>query len=347
MKKRLIIFTTIAILFSQPFAVDAHQGRTDSSGGHRDNKNKSGLGPYHYHCGGHPAHLHTNGCPYKGGGESSAPTPKPQTPRTKPQIKPQITKESIVKKGAEEGYNAGYYMKENDGYNYSGEYSQEYREAYNSAFNKGREKIETKKLEAKENGYNDGIINKYNNIYDQEVLTNSYKDGFDQGNEEYKNKKIKEYEELAINDCKNNIEIRDFSKDIDSIYVDAYNEAYTKEYDRIKNEEYEKKGYNDGILDKYNNEVDSLYLESYKKGHQRGIDERNLIMKECFDMGYEGKDLNFSKEYELIKEILEKEYNKGKKQQEKESIMGAGVLGAGAIVGVGAIRNVKKRKNKN
>ena len=43
----------------------AHSGRTDSSGGHHDNKNKSGLGSYHYHCGGHPAHLHENGvCPY-------------------------------------------------------------------------------------------------------------------------------------------------------------------------------------------------------------------------------------------------------------------------------------------
>ena len=28
---------------------EAHYGRTDANGGHRDNKNKSGLGPYHYH----------------------------------------------------------------------------------------------------------------------------------------------------------------------------------------------------------------------------------------------------------------------------------------------------------
>ena len=43
----------------------AHSGRTDSDGEHRDNKNKIGLGNYYYHCGGHPAHLHTNGvCPY-------------------------------------------------------------------------------------------------------------------------------------------------------------------------------------------------------------------------------------------------------------------------------------------
>lgn len=53
----------------------AHPGRTDANGGHRDNKNKSGLGSYHYHCGGNPAHLHPNGkCPYAGGssGGSSA-----------------------------------------------------------------------------------------------------------------------------------------------------------------------------------------------------------------------------------------------------------------------------------
>ena len=51
----------------------AHSGRTDANGGHRDNKNKSGLGSYHYHCGGHPAHLHTNGvCPYSSKSSSSS-----------------------------------------------------------------------------------------------------------------------------------------------------------------------------------------------------------------------------------------------------------------------------------
>lgn len=44
---------------------EAHRGNTDRNGGHKDNKNKSGLGPYHYHCNGKPAHLHQNGvCPY-------------------------------------------------------------------------------------------------------------------------------------------------------------------------------------------------------------------------------------------------------------------------------------------
>lgn len=58
------------VLPSNPeiLVAEAHSGRTDSHGGHHDNKNKSGLGSYHYHCGGYPAHLHPNGvCPYQSG----------------------------------------------------------------------------------------------------------------------------------------------------------------------------------------------------------------------------------------------------------------------------------------
>mgnify|MGYP004480685881 FL=1 len=65
--KRKLISVLLAFLaiISIGASSYAHPGKTDSSGGHRDNKNKSGLGSYHYHCGGHPAHLHKNGvCPY-------------------------------------------------------------------------------------------------------------------------------------------------------------------------------------------------------------------------------------------------------------------------------------------
>lgn len=56
-----------------PAAAFAHSGRTDARGGHKDNKNKSGLGPYHFHCGGFPAHLHPNGvCPYSSNSTSAA-----------------------------------------------------------------------------------------------------------------------------------------------------------------------------------------------------------------------------------------------------------------------------------
>lgn len=61
---KLVVITILSICLLSVNAY-AHSGRTDSNGGHRDTKNKSGLGSYHYHCGGHPAHLHPNGvCPY-------------------------------------------------------------------------------------------------------------------------------------------------------------------------------------------------------------------------------------------------------------------------------------------
>lgn len=66
--KRISIYAMSAMLAfsSTPVGmVQAHSGRTDGSGGHHDNKNASGLGSYHYHCGGYPAHLHEGGvCPY-------------------------------------------------------------------------------------------------------------------------------------------------------------------------------------------------------------------------------------------------------------------------------------------
>lgn len=66
----LLTILSIILICSNAYA---HSGRTDSSGGHKDNKNKSGLGSYHYHCGGHPAHLHTNGvCPYSSSKKSTS-----------------------------------------------------------------------------------------------------------------------------------------------------------------------------------------------------------------------------------------------------------------------------------
>lgn len=79
-----IVFLTAIPIQNTPYSttitVEAHSGRTDSRGGHRDNKNKSGLGSYHYHCGGHPAHLHPNGvCPYSGKSSSSSNSSSPSS----------------------------------------------------------------------------------------------------------------------------------------------------------------------------------------------------------------------------------------------------------------------------
>lgn len=69
--KKTFFAVLLAVLMVSATAF-AHSGRTDSSGGHRDNKNVSGLGSYHYHHG-YPAHLHPNGvCPYSSASVSSS-----------------------------------------------------------------------------------------------------------------------------------------------------------------------------------------------------------------------------------------------------------------------------------
>lgn len=70
---------------------EAHSGRTDSSGGHHDYNNVSGLGSYHYHCGGYPAHLHPGGiCPYSSGYDEPDDTPAP-----KPAFKLKMNKKAL------------------------------------------------------------------------------------------------------------------------------------------------------------------------------------------------------------------------------------------------------------
>ena len=73
--KLATVLTVVISIVCVSLNLYAHSGRTDSSGGHKDNKNKSGLGSYHYHCGGYPAHLHKNGvCPYTSKSSSSSST---------------------------------------------------------------------------------------------------------------------------------------------------------------------------------------------------------------------------------------------------------------------------------
>lgn len=73
--KKVIQVISFVLIFSLAFStvVFAHSGRTDSQGGHHDYKNVSGLGDYHYHCGGNPPHLHPNGvCPYSSSGTDNS-----------------------------------------------------------------------------------------------------------------------------------------------------------------------------------------------------------------------------------------------------------------------------------
>lgn len=75
-RKLLQKIVTLALVFALclPIGANAHSGRTDSSGGHHDYKNVSGLGYYHYHHG-YPPHLHSAGvCPYNSTGNTTSGT---------------------------------------------------------------------------------------------------------------------------------------------------------------------------------------------------------------------------------------------------------------------------------
>ena len=124
MKKQIRIAIAIClvlvIISSTSNIMMAHSGRTDANGGHRDNKNASGLGPYHYHCGGNPPHLHSAGiCPYSATFQpapalSELPTPAPspssshisQSTRTASHIEAIPTSSKILIDGIEAKFDA-------------------------------------------------------------------------------------------------------------------------------------------------------------------------------------------------------------------------------------------------
>lgn len=91
-----LLVSTFTVIPGTPFSIEAeaHSGRTDANGGHKDNQNKSGLGSYHYHCGGYPAHLHPNGvCPYQSGAASEDRQTTQQTEQ-KPAVQPETKAET-------------------------------------------------------------------------------------------------------------------------------------------------------------------------------------------------------------------------------------------------------------
>lgn len=112
----VILIASFAIAMAAPvpfngftLTAEAHSGRTDSSGGHRDNKNVSGLGYYHYHHG-YKAHLHPDGvCPYAvTPAEPSTSIPvAPQTPPITPTPSADMTTITLYDSVA---FNASYYL---------------------------------------------------------------------------------------------------------------------------------------------------------------------------------------------------------------------------------------------
>lgn len=110
-KKLVTMMVCLSVLFSYTIS-SAHSGRTDSSGGHHDYKNKSGLGSYHYHCGGYPPHSHSNGvCPYSSSSSSS----KSSSSVKKSSKTSKYYKTSVVKKVQKKLNKMGYKCGKADG----------------------------------------------------------------------------------------------------------------------------------------------------------------------------------------------------------------------------------------
>ena len=145
MKKRklIIAITLLLIIFSAfIYTVFAHKGRTDANGGHRDTDNQSGLGGYHYHCGGYPAHLHQNGyCPYTSGGSYTDSSYNDEN-----LIDYEDSYDYGYEKGYENGYEEGYVNGQLKGYD------EGYDEGYDKGFEDGyKDRIEEAAIE-KEKG---------------------------------------------------------------------------------------------------------------------------------------------------------------------------------------------------
>lgn len=106
-KKLITMILCVSLLLPCNISL-AHSGRTDSSGGHRDNKNVSGLGYYHYHCGGYPAHLHPGGvCPYSSSASSSSSSSTKKTTKTTSKYYWSSTVKKVQTKLNKLGYKCG------------------------------------------------------------------------------------------------------------------------------------------------------------------------------------------------------------------------------------------------
>lgn len=278
----------------------AHSGRTDSNGGHRDNKNVSGLGSYHYHHGQGP-HLHPGGvCPLNGSSTTSKNNSSSSSSSSS--ANKQVTVDTTAQDKAtakQAGYNAGY----KDGYNgsfnspnsSSSKYPSEFEAGYKDGYNKGNSKLTSEREaisnKAKTNGYNDGLNGKENNSssYSGSHST-EYKTAYDLGYSEGNQKR-----EKKINAVKNK------AKSLGE--KDGYNQV-----DKNKHQ----------YSGEYSSEYMKSYLEGYSLGEKKIQDDTLKLSREAYLLALEGKkfDSNIYKT-DSIKTKCEDAYKKGEEFRNK------------------------------
>lgn len=296
----------------------AHSGRTDSSGGHRDNQNKSGLGSYHYHCGGYPAHLHSNGkCPYKKTSSNNGNNSSNST--TTNSNNSNITKEKQT--ANKNGYNKGY----NDGYNSNAfndatkeTYSQEYKNGYKQGYDKGVNDLNTKKDEIYNKGYQDGVSGiKNNNKQTNKDLIESYNSGYKKGYDEYVIKNGEDFGLMGKEDALSFNTKKKFPPTTDIKLINSYNNSYDETLRTMELNIYEL-GFNKALLgEEYSiqNYEHNEEEEWFKNGYKAGIEEFELEKELAYKSGLKNQEYSPSEKFEKVKVELLKEYDLGKNKR--------------------------------
>ena len=341
--------TIIAILVAMPLTTQlafAHSGRTDSNGGHKDNKNKSGLGSYHYHCGGNPAHLHESGvCPYSstsssGGGSSTS------------------SQEAIIaaakKEANDSGYNAGYSAGCN-GHEFnnsnSSTYSSEYQNGYSSGYEKGKSELEANVS----NAYNEGYALGYkcegeNNTYTVQAVSDSYSKGYREGKRVYIEENTNSYIQYGEEDA-NNFVMRNFEANVPTELKEKYTTAYNKKTTELKEVAYDA-GYVqalrcvDSDASSFNNEEE---VNSYNEGYSVGVSNLNLEKNIAYKAGYDEREYSVPEKLSIAKEVVMASYNEGAEvlrlEKEKQSkAIATTVVGLLVVGGAGGAIFMKKKK---
>ncbi len=283
-KKKIVVALLCALTIGGSITANAHGGRTDGSGGHKDNQNKSGLGSYHYHCGGNPPHLHNNGCPYK-----AVATP-PQSSTGNGTNSSSSNNSANKSNGSTNNNNQAQIEAQKKAEEQRKLEEQKRVEAEKKA---QEERIKKEKEETNKKGYEEGLKDgydkkenlgeNYNGNYKEEYVE-GYNRGHAEGAKKIENE-IKLASEEGYNDGIKGSESKEGNEN--KLIEESYTEGYKKgidEYITKSIEEYKLKGAEDASgrreVEAFDNTVDEKFKEVYLAAYKEKKDELNEKEKE-------------------------------------------------------------------
>ncbi|QGH33174.1 YHYH domain-containing protein [Gracilibacillus salitolerans] len=330
MKKNLLFLIIVLILIPFHSTLEAHSGRTDSSGGHNCSAKSIAKGlctDYHYHNGG--------GSSSSGSSSSSSSNiPKEPSGPTLEEIEAQDKT-----KGEEDGYSVGV----DDGYNGAKEnetidtssnaYQEGYSVGYNKGFEEGKKNLNSEKEKAYDAGYDAAIEGlKEAKHSENDLVQASYKEGYEKATAEIEAAKKEEYYTTGYEDGK--VDVNNEPKDTKTIFIESYNKGYEKGQKELK-DQYIKLGYEAAFTTLEYKKPDlekEKYINWYKDGFNSN-EEIDKIKDEAYKLGLNGDVYDLPKEYEKSEvifshhfEIGQKEYEVEKKENTQQTTFGLSVI---------------------